>query len=58
MIEYYPSLVEAAIEFKILSRKIIAKFKGKIKEDFFKLDVTLGEKYNILPEHETIDCSD
>jgi HPt (histidine-containing phosphotransfer) domain-containing protein len=29
MLEYYPSLVEAAIEFKIHSRKIIAKFKGK-----------------------------
>ena len=31
MLEYYPSLVEAAIEFKVHSRKIIAKFKGKFK---------------------------
>ena len=29
MVEYYPSLVEAAIEFKIYSRQIIAKFKSK-----------------------------
>lgn len=44
MIEYYPSLVEAAIEFKIYSRKIIAKFKG--------------ESFEMLPEFETIDHSD
>ena len=25
MIEYYPSLIEAAIEFKVESRKIVAK---------------------------------
>lgn len=30
MVEYYPSLVEAAIEFKVFSRRIIAKFKGKL----------------------------
>ena len=29
MMEYYPSLIEAAIEFKIYSREIIAKYKGK-----------------------------
>ena len=43
MIEYYPSLVEAAIEFKLYSRKIIHKFKGEV--------------YKPLPEHETIDYS-
>ena len=35
MVEYYPSLVEAAIEFKIHSRKIIAKFKGKFKDNYY-----------------------
>jgi len=29
MLDYYPSLVEAAIEFKIHSRKIMAENKGK-----------------------------
>lgn len=29
MIDYYPSLVEAAIEFKIYSKTIIAKYKNK-----------------------------
>jgi hypothetical protein len=29
MMEYYPSLIEAAIEFKIYSREIIAKYKGE-----------------------------
>jgi HPt (histidine-containing phosphotransfer) domain-containing protein len=29
MIDYYPSLVEAAIEFKIYSKVIIAKYKKK-----------------------------
>lgn len=28
MLDYYPSLVEAAIEFKLYSRKIIAENKG------------------------------
>ena len=30
MIDYYPSLVEAAIEFKVQSRKIMAENKGKL----------------------------
>ena len=29
MLEYYPSLVEAAIEFRVYSRKIIAEKDGK-----------------------------
>jgi hypothetical protein len=29
MLDYYPSLVEAAIEFKLYSRKIIAENKGQ-----------------------------
>ena len=31
MLEYYPSLVEAAIEFKVYSRQIIAKYKSKCR---------------------------
>ena len=31
MLEYYPSLVEAAIEFKVYSRQIISKYKSKSK---------------------------
>lgn len=30
MIDYYPSLVEAAVEFKIYSKMIIAKYKNKV----------------------------
>ena len=55
MIEYYPSLVEAAIEFKIYSRKIIAKFKGKFSVCSL---IFLGENFEMLPEFETIDHSD
>jgi len=29
MLDYYPSLVEAAIEFKLYSKKIIAENKGQ-----------------------------
>ena len=29
MLEYYPSLIEAAIEFKVYSRQILAKYKSK-----------------------------
>lgn len=44
MLEYYPSLVEAAIEFKKYSRKIIAQFKG--------------QNFEMQPEFETIDHSE
>lgn len=32
MMAYYPALVEEAIKFRIYSRKIVAKFKSKIKK--------------------------
>jgi HPt (histidine-containing phosphotransfer) domain-containing protein len=43
MIEYYPSLVESAIEFKTHHRKLIAQNNG--------------EGYDPTPEHETTDHS-
>ena len=30
MIEYYPTLVEAAVEFKIHWRQLVAKYEGKL----------------------------
>ena len=41
--EYYPTLVEAVIEFRTYSRKLIAEYKG--------------ESYEPLPEHETTSVS-
>ena len=32
MIEYYPSLVEAAIELKMYSRNLIAEYESKYKK--------------------------
>jgi HPt (histidine-containing phosphotransfer) domain-containing protein len=43
MMEYYPSLVEAAIEFRIYHRKLIAKSNG--------------ERYTVIPDHERCDHS-
>jgi hypothetical protein len=31
MLEYYPSFVEAAIEYKMYSRRMIAESKSKLK---------------------------
>lgn len=39
MMEYYPSLVEAAIEFRVYHRKLIA--------------LNNGERYDVTPEHQT-----
>ena len=30
MMEYYPTLIEAAVEFRVYSRRIIAEYKGKL----------------------------
>lgn len=43
MLEYYPSLIEASIEFKVYHRKLIAQNNG--------------ESYKLLPEHETCQFS-
>ena len=40
MMEYYPSMIEAAIEFKVASRKILAKSRN--------------EHYKFKNEHEVI----
>jgi hypothetical protein len=43
MLEYYPTLVEAAIEFKLYSKKLIAENNG--------------DEFNPAPEDETTDHS-
>lgn len=40
MMEYYPTLIEAAVEFRIHSRILLAQREGK--------------SYEIQPEHETV----
>ena len=52
MLEYYPSLVEAAIEFKVHSRKLLAEKDGKY---LFNLISITGKSFSALPEHETCD---
>ena len=43
MLEYYPSFIEAAIEFKVESRKLLAKSRN--------------EKYQFKKEHEVVSHS-
>ena len=50
MMEYYPTLIEAAIEFRVFSRKIIAEYKGIN----LKITITIGQVYEINPEHESV----
>lgn len=44
MMEYYPTLIEACVTFRIYSRKVIAEMGGKI--------------YEINPNDETIPMAD
>ena len=52
MLEYYPTLVEAAVEFRVHSRKLMAQYNSKYIYEVLKLGV--DTIYVIQPEHETI----
>lgn len=54
MMEYYPTLVEAAVEFRVYSRKLLAENNSKISWNDESL---VDSNYVINPEHETIPLS-
>ena len=51
MMEYYPTLLEAAVNFRIVSRQILAKNEGKLIPSLL---LNLGKTYVLDPKHETI----
>lgn len=52
MIEYYPLLVESSLEFKIESKKLLAKNNGKFVTDFTNFKCNIGTEYTFKPEYE------
>lgn len=57
MMSYYPTFLEAIVTFRIYSRQILAKRKGKaiiIRSILNKNPINIGETYEIDPEHEKI----
>ena len=50
--EYYPTLIEAAVEFRIHSRILLAQREGT--QLLFLLILIVGKSYEIQPEHETV----
>lgn len=58
MMEYYPTLIEAAVNFRIVSRQLLAQHESKSIYHFVNgqpLFILFTDRtYVIQPEHETI----
>ena len=56
MLDYYPLLIESAIDFKIESRKILAAHNGKCLPNFvsFFISLLVGVEPEITSDVETV----